>query len=81
MRYPRSLAVTWETTLDQLGAQEVALLRLFAHCAPDPIPLFLLETGVAESAFQRAVSLVQRDAAKVAGTGQRSRDALVTLAN
>jgi hypothetical protein len=30
MKYPRSLAVTWQTTLEQLSAGEIALLRLLA---------------------------------------------------
>jgi hypothetical protein len=34
MKYPRSLAITWETTLAQLAASEIALLCLFAHLGP-----------------------------------------------
>ena len=43
MKYPRSVAVTWETTLRHLGAAEVALLRQLSFLVPEPIPLFLLE--------------------------------------
>ena len=38
MHYPRSVAVTWETTLAQLDEPARALLRLLAWLAPDPIP-------------------------------------------
>jgi len=79
MKYPRRLAVTWETTLAQLGAREIALLRIFAHFAPDPIPLFVLEGEKAEGVFQQAVSLVRQE--KTAGPAGGSRDALATLAN
>jgi hypothetical protein len=36
MQYPRSVAVTWETTLTQLDASARALLQLLAWLAPDP---------------------------------------------
>ncbi|ADJ28834.1 tetratricopeptide TPR_2 repeat protein [Nitrosococcus watsonii C-113] len=42
MKYPRSVAVTWQTTLEQLGPGEVALLNILAWFAPEPIPLFAL---------------------------------------
>ncbi|MEN8260042.1 MAG: tetratricopeptide repeat protein [Pseudomonadota bacterium] len=42
MKYPRSVAVTWQTTLEQLDAGEVALMNLLAWFAPEPIPLFVL---------------------------------------
>ena len=37
MQYPRSVAVTWQTTLERLGAGEIALLRLLAWLAPEPL--------------------------------------------
>jgi hypothetical protein len=49
MKYPRSLTVTWQTTLEQLSAGEIALLRLLAWFAPDPVPLFVLEGEQAEA--------------------------------
>ncbi len=39
MKYPRSVAVTWQTTLDQLGPAEVAVLNVLAWFAPEPVPL------------------------------------------
>lgn len=41
MHYPRSLAITWETTLAQLEAPARALLRLLAWLAPEPVPRLL----------------------------------------
>jgi len=80
MKYPRSLAVTWETTLDRLAAPDVALLRLFAYFAPDPIPLFVLEGEKAQNVFQQAVSLLPQGMSAT-GAPYTSQDALVTLAN
>ncbi|EAR21585.1 tetratricopeptide repeat protein [Nitrococcus mobilis] len=54
MQYPRSLAVTWQTTLEQLGPGEVALLNILAWFAPEPIPLFVLGLPYAEAAFDPA---------------------------
>lgn len=42
MKYPRSVAATWRTTLDQLSPPEVALLNLLAWFAPEPIPASVL---------------------------------------
>lgn len=42
MKYPRSVASTWYTTLEQLGPGEVALMNILAWFAPDSIPLFAL---------------------------------------
>ncbi len=39
---PRSVATTWQTTLDQLGGDERRLLDLLAWFAPEPIPTRLL---------------------------------------
>jgi tetratricopeptide (TPR) repeat protein len=39
MKYPRNIAVTWQTTLDQLGEPERMLLDMLAWFAPEPIPL------------------------------------------
>ena len=38
MHYPRSLAVTWETSFDQLSPAAQALLNVLSWFAPDPIP-------------------------------------------
>src|SRR5262249_5192762 len=38
MTYPRSMAVTWETTWSQLAPASRVLLRILSLYAPDPIP-------------------------------------------
>ncbi|MFZ4509230.1 MAG: tetratricopeptide repeat protein, partial [Fimbriimonas sp.] len=43
--YPVSVAVTWQTTVDQLSPAARHLLELLAWLAPDPIPMFLLDSG------------------------------------
>jgi tetratricopeptide (TPR) repeat protein len=45
MQYPLSVAVTWQTSFDQLTASGRELLNLLAWFAPAPIPESLLETG------------------------------------
>jgi tetratricopeptide (TPR) repeat protein len=41
MKYPASVAVTWETTFAQLTEPERRLLDVLSWLAPDPIPLYL----------------------------------------
>ena len=79
MHYPRSLAVTWQTTLDRLGAGEVALLRLLAWLAPDPVPL--LEGEAAEGIWLEAIVLVRQEIPEVRETAGEVRATLTTLAN
>jgi hypothetical protein len=45
MGYPANVAVTWETTIAQLGAAEQKLLHVLAWLAPNPIPLSFFESG------------------------------------
>jgi tetratricopeptide (TPR) repeat protein len=45
MQYPRSVAVTWQTSFDRLTAPARQLLRLLSWLAPDPIPESLLESA------------------------------------
>jgi len=56
MHYPRSAAVTWETTLAQLDEPARALLRLLAWLAPAPIPLLLFESEEASQIFAEAIA-------------------------
>jgi tetratricopeptide (TPR) repeat protein len=56
MRYPRSVAVTWETTLAQLDESAHALLRLLAWLAPDPIPRALFYSAEADEIFATVVA-------------------------
>ena len=81
MQYPRSVAVTWQITIEQFGAGEIALLRLLAWLAPDPIPLFVLEGESAEAIWREAVALVQQEMPTVAAAGSELREALITLAD
>jgi tetratricopeptide (TPR) repeat protein len=46
MQYPRSLAMTWQTSVDQLSETARRLLQHLAWFAPDPIPESLLEVPV-----------------------------------
>jgi tetratricopeptide (TPR) repeat protein len=43
--YPKSVAITWLTTFEQLTDDGRRLLRILAWLAPDPIPRSLLEAG------------------------------------
>ncbi len=45
MQYPASVAVTWETTFDQLSEPQRRLLEVLAWLAAEPIPLFLFDTA------------------------------------
>jgi hypothetical protein len=46
MQYPRSLAVTWQTSVAQLSGPARRLLERLAWLAPDPIPESLLDVAV-----------------------------------
>lgn len=81
MQYPRSLAVTWQTTIDRLGAGEVALLRLLAWFAPDPVPLFVMDGGAAETIWRQAIDLLRQEIPESPRTARDLRTALATLAN
>jgi tetratricopeptide (TPR) repeat protein len=56
MHYPASVAVTWQTTFDQLGEPARNLLRMFAWLAPDPIPEALLDTPLYDARQDEATS-------------------------
>lgn len=46
MDYPKSVAITWRTSFEQLGASARQLLRRLAWLAPEPVPESLLEVQV-----------------------------------
>ncbi|MGI4734617.1 MAG: tetratricopeptide repeat protein [Janthinobacterium lividum] len=46
MHYPLSVAVTWQTSFDQLSIDARTLLNCLAWLAPAPIPLTLLDVAV-----------------------------------
>jgi tetratricopeptide (TPR) repeat protein len=43
MQYPASVAITWQTSFNQLSAAATTLLNRLAWLAPDPIPKTLLD--------------------------------------
>jgi hypothetical protein len=43
MNYPSSIAVTWQTTMDQLGTAERTLLKVLAWLAPESVPVSTLQ--------------------------------------
>jgi tetratricopeptide (TPR) repeat protein len=49
-KYPRAIAVTWQTSIDQLTPAARRLLERLAWFAPAPIPNFLLEVPVPDVA-------------------------------
>jgi hypothetical protein len=59
MNYPRSVAVTWQTTVEHLGAGATALLRLIAWMAPEPVPLFMFEGDSVQALWNEAVALAK----------------------
>jgi tetratricopeptide (TPR) repeat protein len=53
MNYPSSVAVTWQTTIEELSHSERKLLNILAWLAPEPIPLSLLEGNIVDVADAR----------------------------
>jgi tetratricopeptide (TPR) repeat protein len=47
-QYPRAVAVTWQTSVDQLSPAGRRLLERLAWLAPEPVPDFLLEVPAAD---------------------------------
>ncbi|HYX22861.1 MAG TPA: tetratricopeptide repeat protein, partial [Thermoanaerobaculia bacterium] len=76
MRYPFSVAVTWQTTFNQLHPTAAALLRLTAYLAPDPIPLDMFEKGA--SLVEEAVGLLIEETGQEASP-QTVREGLTEL--
>jgi hypothetical protein len=46
-KYPRAVVTTWDTTVDQLSPEGLALLRQLSWLAPEPIPRSILPDGCA----------------------------------
>jgi len=53
MNYSSSVAVTWQTTIEELSQSERKLLNILAWFAPEPIPLSLLEGNIVHGADAR----------------------------
>jgi hypothetical protein len=71
MQYPRSVAMTWQTSVDQLGQPERGLLNLLAWLAPEPIPVLLLDGVDADGTEAREAlsELASRSLAKWTADG------------
>ena len=50
MQYPKSVAITWQTSFDRVGEPARRLLQRLAWLAPEPIPESLLAVAVPEDA-------------------------------
>ncbi len=74
--YPASVAVTWQTTFNQLHPTAAALLRLTAYLAPDPIPLGMFEKEA--SLVEEAVGLLLEETGQAASP-QTVREGLTEL--
>ncbi len=48
MNYPKSVATTWQTSFDQLGAPARRLLQRLAWLAPEPVPESLMDVPIPE---------------------------------
>jgi tetratricopeptide (TPR) repeat protein len=77
MRYPASVAVTWQHTFQQLTPTAAALLRLTAFLAPDPIPVEIFEEGAEH--VEAAAKLFCEESGK-AQDGKPIREAVADLA-
>src|ERR1700676_5559368 len=49
----RSVATTWQTTIEELSRSERKLLNILAWLAPEPIPISLLEGNIVDGADAR----------------------------
>jgi tetratricopeptide (TPR) repeat protein len=77
MRYPASVAVTWQHTFQQLTPTAAALLRLTAFLAPDPIPVEVFDQSAAR--VEAAAGLFCEESGK-APDGKTAREAVADLA-
>jgi tetratricopeptide (TPR) repeat protein len=50
MHYPKSVAITWQTSFEHLGEPAKLLLQRLSWLAPEPIPESLLEVAVPDAA-------------------------------
>jgi tetratricopeptide (TPR) repeat protein len=53
MQYPKSVATTWQTTIEELSQSEHKLLNILAWFAPEPITLSLLEGNIVDGTDAR----------------------------
>jgi len=83
MQYPHSVAVTWQTTIEQLNPADITLLRLIAWYASDPIPLNIFSEPQSEAVWSDAVRCMHSESAASSRSSEIDYvdDSLVTLAN
>ncbi len=74
MKYPMSVAVTWETSFEQLSDDARELLRILSWFAPDPIPNSLLEVPIPDIEALPSTSPATLEAA----AAQLNRYSLIT---
>ena len=55
MHYPRSVAITYDTTMREVGPSAVALFRLLSWFAADPLPQGVLETATATEILTKLI--------------------------
>ena len=79
MNYPRSLAVTWDTSFEQLDAPARALLRMLCWLASEPVPRALLESETAQQQLRASVATI-RDTGELANADPDKADMEDSLA-
>lgn len=78
MHYPSSVAVTWDTSVQQLDAAALALLQILCWFAPDPIPRTLLAASAGEQQLTECMTLLSDK--QTAASQPDLEDALAQLA-
>ena len=63
MKYPKSVAVTWETTWSQLSPASRGLLEILSWYAPDPIPEWVLTSEASRPIAVKALGNADVDLA------------------
>lgn len=66
MHYPRSVAVTWDTSMQQLDRAAYGLLQILCWFAPEPIPRVLLNVASAEQELINVLALTGINPAQTA---------------
>ncbi len=60
MKYPRSLAITYETSIAQLSDEAKDLFRIFGWFSPNPIPRFMVDSRIGHKHVWRYVGEIER---------------------
>ncbi len=66
MQYPKSVAITWQTSFDQLQPAARRMLQRLAWLAPDPIPVTLLDVPIPGSTADPRDALTEQEALSLA---------------